>query len=85
MLVVAAAGVDGPVLAVVDASADGVRVQRRGSFDVTRPVARVVLDGATGSVLATGADADGALRHAFRTAGHCSPPNRRASPAGCST
>ncbi|WP_226362698.1 acyl-CoA dehydrogenase family protein [Pseudonocardia sp. ICBG1142] len=69
VLVVAAAGVDGPVLAVVDAGADGVRVERRGSFDVTRPVAGVVLDGATGTVLATGTDADGALRHAFRTAG----------------
>ena len=69
VLVVAAAGPEGPVLAVVDPGADGVRVQRCGSFDVTRPVARVVLDGATGTVLATGADADGALRHAFRTAG----------------
>ncbi len=69
VLVVAAAGPEGPVLAVVDRGADGVRVQRCGSFDVTRPVARVVLDGATGTVLATGADADGALRHAFRTAG----------------
>lgn len=69
VLVVAAAGPEGPVLAVVDPGADGVRVERCGSFDVTRPVARVVLDGVTGTVLATGADADGALRHAFRTAG----------------
>ncbi|WP_224390306.1 acyl-CoA dehydrogenase family protein [Pseudonocardia sp. ICBG1293] len=69
VLLVAAAGADGPVLAAVDAGATGVRVERRGSFDLTRPVARVVLDGADATVLATGADADDALRHAFRTAG----------------
>lgn len=69
VLLVAATGPDGPVLAVVDPAAAGVGVQERGSLDPTRRLARVTLDGATGTVLATGTDADHALAHAFRVAG----------------
>ncbi|MEJ8277541.1 acyl-CoA dehydrogenase family protein [Pseudonocardia spirodelae] len=69
VLLVAAAGPDGPVLAAVAADAEGVTVQRCGSLDLTRPVARVRLDGACGTVLATGEDADRALRHAWRVGG----------------
>lgn len=69
VLLVAAAGPDGPVLASVEPGATGVTVQPRGSLDQTRRVARVRLDGAEATVLATGDDADRALRHAFRTAG----------------
>lgn len=69
VLLVAAAGPDGPVLVAVEPGTAGVTVEPLGSLDLTRPVARVVLDGAAGTVLATGPDADAALRHAFRTAG----------------
>lgn len=69
VLLVVAAGPDGPVLAVVEPGADGVTVEPLGSLDLTRRVARVALDGAAGTVVATGEDADRALRHAFRTAG----------------
>lgn len=69
VLLVAAAGPDGPVLALVDPAATGVTVQERGSLDPTRRLARVALDGATGTVVAAGGDADHALAHAFRTAG----------------
>ncbi|MFP5068167.1 acyl-CoA dehydrogenase family protein [Pseudonocardia nantongensis] len=69
VLLVAAAGPDGPVLALADPGAAGVTVEPRGSLDLTRRVARVRLDGVAGTVLATGDDADRALRHAFRTAG----------------
>ncbi|ALE73100.1 acyl-CoA dehydrogenase [Pseudonocardia sp. EC080625-04] len=69
VLLVAAAGPDGPVLAAVDQGTAGVTVTPRGSLDLTRRIARVDLDGAPATVLATGDDADRALRHAFRTAG----------------
>ncbi|BBG01475.1 MULTISPECIES: acyl-CoA dehydrogenase family protein [Pseudonocardia] len=69
VLLVAADGPDGPVLACVEPGVPGVTVTGRGSLDPTRRIARVRLDGAAGTVLATGDDADRALQHAFRTAG----------------
>ncbi|MET0190490.1 MAG: acyl-CoA dehydrogenase family protein [Pseudonocardia sediminis] len=67
VLLVAASGPDGPVLVAVE-SADA-RVTVRGSLDLTRRQARVDLDGAQGRVVASGAGADRAIRHAYAVAG----------------
>lgn len=44
-----------PVAVLVDADADGLRIEAHATYDMTRPLARVVLDRARGRVL-TGAD-----------------------------
>ncbi|MDN5917024.1 MAG: acyl-CoA/acyl-ACP dehydrogenase [Pseudonocardia sp.] len=67
VLLVVASGREGPVLVAVDAA--DARVSVRGSLDLTRRHARVGLDGAQGRVVASGADADRAIRHAYAVAG----------------
>ena len=67
VLLVAASGPDGPVL--VAAEAADARITARGTLDPTRPPARERLDGAEGRVVACGADAARAIRHAYAVAG----------------
>ncbi|HEV7651619.1 MAG TPA: acyl-CoA dehydrogenase family protein [Actinophytocola sp.] len=66
VLVVPAAGVDGPRLFTVPVGQAGVTVTPVVSLDLTRPVADVTLDGATGTALA--GDAASALDSALWTA-----------------
>ncbi|MFW5419873.1 acyl-CoA/acyl-ACP dehydrogenase [Nocardiopsis sp. CNT-189] len=65
VLVVPTAGPDGPALYRVEA-ADAARAAVV-SLDLTRPLADLVLDGAPGTLLASGADAERALRTALST------------------
>ncbi len=62
-LLVVASSPDGPVLALAEAA----EVTPRGSLDLTRRHARVTLDGAAARVIATGDDADRAIRAAYLT------------------
>ena len=62
-LLVVASSPEGPVLAL----AESAQVTPRGSLDLTRRLARVTLDGADARVIATGDDADRAIRAAYLT------------------
>lgn len=64
-LVVPAVGPDGPGLYEVEADAPGVRIETAVSLDLTRPIADVTFDGATGHPLAVGTPAEHALRDAL--------------------
>ena len=65
LLIVPADGPDGPGLYAVEAAA--VTVARRGSLDLTRPLADLVLDAASGRLLAGPERAEAVLRHALLT------------------
>jgi alkylation response protein AidB-like acyl-CoA dehydrogenase len=65
ILVVPATTEDGPGLYVVDIDAVGVRVRRRTSLDLTRPVADVILDRASGRRVALGTRATTAVEAAI--------------------
>lgn len=67
VLVVPATGQDGPGLYGVDVASQGVSVTPVVSLDLTRPVADVSLDGATGRLLAGPDSAAAALEHALLT------------------
>jgi alkylation response protein AidB-like acyl-CoA dehydrogenase len=62
-LLVVASSPDGPVLAL----AESAQVTPRGSLDLTRRHARVTFEGTPARVVATGADADRAIRAAYLT------------------
>jgi alkylation response protein AidB-like acyl-CoA dehydrogenase len=59
---------EGVVLVAVDAAADGVDVTAHQPLDVTATIGAVTLTGATGEVLASGAEARRALHNARRQA-----------------
>jgi acyl-CoA dehydrogenase len=59
---------EGEVLVAVEAAADGVEVAAHQPLDVTATIGAVTLTGATGEVLADGAEARRALRNARRQA-----------------
>lgn len=67
---------DGGLYAVEAASAT---VTPQVSFDLTRPLATVTLDGARGRLLG---DAEVAVHRALRAAPDCSPPSNSGSPNG---
>ncbi|MDB1089802.1 acyl-CoA/acyl-ACP dehydrogenase [Streptomyces sp. ACA25] len=67
VLVVPAAGPDGPELHVVDLASAGVTVEPRTSLDLTRPVAGVTLDGAAGRRVDAPGGAERALDRALLT------------------
>ena len=65
LLIVPADGPDGPGLYTVEAGAGAVT--RRGSLDLTRPLADLALDAAPGRLLAGPERAEAVLRHALLT------------------
>ncbi|MDH6576126.1 acyl-CoA dehydrogenase family protein [Kitasatospora sp. MAP5-34] len=67
LLLVPAVGVDGPGLYAVEAAAAGVRVVRRTSLDLTRPVSDVTLEGTPARKLAGPETAPAALERALLT------------------
>ncbi len=56
LIVVTAAGPDGPVAVVLEADAAGVSVTTADVYDATRSLGHLALDGATGTVVGAGAD-----------------------------
>jgi alkylation response protein AidB-like acyl-CoA dehydrogenase len=68
VLIVLARNASGEVLIAVDASAEGVAVAAQQPLDLTATIGSVTLTGATGEVLADGAEARRALRQARRQA-----------------
>ncbi|MGY2113121.1 acyl-CoA dehydrogenase family protein [Nocardia gipuzkoensis] len=65
-VIVPARAADGTVgLYLVDADADGVRIESVTSLDLTRPIATLRLHSAPATLLAHGHDAEAALRHAL--------------------
>jgi alkylation response protein AidB-like acyl-CoA dehydrogenase len=68
VLIVLARNGNGEVLVAVDAAADGVDVAAHQPLDVTATIGAVTLTGATGEVLADGAEARRALHSARRQA-----------------
>ncbi|ARF58690.1 acyl-CoA dehydrogenase family protein [Streptomyces gilvosporeus] len=67
LLLVWAQGPHGPAVYAVEAPADGVRTEAVTPLDLTRPLAHLALDGARGSVLATGDRAREAVERALLT------------------
>ncbi|MDX6548253.1 MAG: hypothetical protein QOG33_1803, partial [Gaiellales bacterium] len=68
VLIVLARNASGEGLIAVDASAEGVAVAAQQPLDLTATIGSVTLTGATGEVLADGAEARRALRQARRQA-----------------